>query len=445
MGCKTIPLNRARETVVVIGGGIAGVAAARTLHDAGYEVSLIEARNRLGGRIHTDRSLGTAIELGASRIHGASRNPITMLARQHGVRLEKVVWENLSGYESDGTPLDKRYLGDIYDKVYGTLVRAFLKSLGGAEDRPVEEVIQKERNDRNATPVERRMFEFGLSNFEILFGAPLSDLSFEGGKEYDEYRGGDHFVVNGLDTVPRQLAVGLNISTGKVVQSIEHGRSHIRIHTDDGTIQADRVIITVPLGVLKANRIKFDPELPDEKRDAIAQLGMGHINKIALKFPRPFWPKEDFAIARTTSVRGEYTTFVNAYHFTNEPILVGQIPSSYRNGLENVPDDQIFAEAVGVLRRMYGSNVPDYTDAVRTRWAADPFALGAQSYNKFGVESGPLRDVLAQPIDDRLFFAGEATNRKRYGSVSGAYNSGLRAAEELMNLRPADTSAPETS
>lgn len=445
IGCRTIPLNRARETVVVIGGGIAGIAAARTLHDEGYEVSLIEARNRLGGRIHTDRSLGTAIELGASRIHGAGRNPVTTLARQYGVRLEKVDWTVLSGYETDGTPLDERYLGTIYDKVYNTLFRAVIRTFGTAEDRPVEEIIQEFRSDRNATPAERRMFEFGLGTFEILFGASLRDLSFEGGKEYEEYRGGDHLVINGLDTVPKQLAMGLDISMGNVVRSVEYGRNRVRVHTDDGTLQADRVIVTVPLGVLKANSIVFTPELPVEKLDAIGQLGMGYINKFALRFPRPFWPKDDFAIAHASDHRGKYSAFVNAYRFTNEPILVGQVGSSFKNGLEGLSDEQVLAEAVDVLRGMYGTRVPDPTSAVRTRWASDPFAFGAQSYNKFGVDSGPLREALAQPVDDRIFFAGEATDRKRYGSLSGAYKSGLRAAQELMNVRPAVTSVPQSS
>lgn len=444
-GCTSLPFIPGPETTVVIGAGIAGIAAARTLHDAGYPVSVIEARDRVGGRIHTDRSLGTTIELGASRIHGGSRNPITVLARRYGVQLKKVDWSALSGYDFDGTPLNEPYLGKIYDKVYSVLVREFLRTLGGAPDKPIEQVVQKGRQDLGATPAERRMYEFGLSVFETLYSAPLKDLSFEGGKAYDPYGGGDHFVINGFDTIPRQLAAGIDINTGQVVRRVEYGRNRIRIHTDDGTIQTDRVIVTVPLGVLKVNSIEFSPELPADKLDAIDKLGMGYFNKIALRFPKPFWPKDDFGIVHATDVRGEYNAFVNAYHFTDEPILVCQIPSSFNGGLEAMPDEQVFAEAVDVLRNMYGSRVPEPSVAVRSRWAADPFALGAQSYNKFGVESGAQRKILAEPVDDRIFFAGEATDRKRYGTVSGAYDSGVRAANALMKVRPTGTAPLVTS
>ena len=439
VACNTLPGPVSRsESVIIIGAGMAGIAAARALKERGFRVLVLEGRQRIGGRVLTDRSLGAPIDLGASHIHGGLRNPITLLAREYGVESTRVEWHNLVGFETDGTPLEYETLSKVSDNLYSVLRRAVLRGIGTKEDVPVEEIIQRVTRSRSFTRAERRMFEFGLASFELITAASLDQLSWQNSKEYKDYGGGDHIVTNGYDGVVQGYAKGLDIRLQQRVTRIETSASEVHITTNDGVLSADRVIVTVPLGVLKANTIEFVPALPDEKLHAIDSLGMGLLNRVALRFPKAFWPREPHALVHGTDNRGEFSVFVNLYRYTGEPILVAMIPMGYANALEGMSERDAAALGVEVLRRMYGSSVPESDGTVQTRWGSDPYTLGAYSYNRLGG-AGEDHDVLARPVGDRLFFAGEATHRRKYGSVSGAYHSGIRAADEIVRAALATT------
>ena len=431
LGCATLPLTGRDESVIVVGAGIAGLAAARNLQATGYTVTVLEASRRVGGRIYTNRDLGVPVELGASRIHGIKNNPIVPLLDQAGLGYLEVDWNSLSGIETDGTPMDNAELANVRDRLLGIFRRAFIRNLTVSEDFPIEHIIQREFRRREFSDRERRVLYFGIVSAEMMNASPFVEASWKYALAYEAFPGGDHFIVNGFDAVPELLATNLDVKMQVEVTRIDYGSSPVRVTTNSGTLSADRVVVTVPLGVLKAGLIEFSPALPLDKQRAIERIGMGLINKIALEFPKTFWPEHVHALAYGSDVRGEYPAFVNVARYTGASLLMAYVPSTYLNALEGMSDEDAIGGAVEVLRRMYGSSVPDPVNAVRTRWGAHPFTRGAFSFNKVGATTKD-RDVLGKPVDERLFFAGEATSRKRFGSVSGAYLSGIRAAQDIM-------------
>ncbi len=433
LGCATLPRTRRNESAIVVGAGIAGLAAARELEAWGYRVIVLEGSRRIGGRIYTSRDLGLPVELGASRIHGIKNNPIVPLLDETGAGYIPVDWDHLSGFETDGTPMDAQELSSVRDRITGIFLRSIFRNFGNTEDFPIEDIIQRELKRRNYTPHERRVLMFGVTSAEMANASPFTEASWKYALDYDVYRGGDHFIVNGFDGVTNLLAAGLDIKTGVTVNAIDYGGGSVRVETGEGTLSADRVVVTVSVGVLKARQIAFSPQLPQAKEDAIDRIGMGLINKIALRFPKAFWPTDVHALAHGTDLRGEYPAFVNLSLYTGEPVLTAYVPGDFQDGLENLSDKDAIGGAVDVLRRMYGSHVPDPLNAVRTRWGDDAFTRGAFTFNKVGA-TGRDRDTLAEPVGRRVFFAGEATSRKRFGSVSGAYLSGIRAAQEITAL-----------
>ncbi len=433
LGCATIPRISRNETAIVVGAGMAGLAAARELEASGYRVTVLEGSRRVGGRIYTSRDLGLPVELGASRIHGIKNNPLVPLLDDTGAGYIHVDWDHLSGFETDGTPMDTQELSSVRDRITGIFLRSMFRNFVTSADFPIEDIIQRELRRRKFTPQERRVLMFGVTSAEMANASPFTEASWKYALDYDEYKGGDHFITNGFDGVTDMLAAGLDIKTGVTVKGIEYGGGSVRVETDDGTLSADRVVLTVSVGVLKARQIAFSPRLPQAKEDAIERIGMGLINKIALRFPQTFWPTDVHALAHGTDVRGEYPAFVNVSLYTGEPVLTAYVPGNYQGGLEDLSDKDAIAGAVDVLRRMYGSRVPDPVNAVRTRWGDYPFTRGAFTFNKVGATVRD-RDTLAEPVHGRVFFAGEATSRRRFGSVSGAYLSGIRAAREITAL-----------
>ena len=269
-------------------------------------------------------------------------------------------------------------------------------------------------------------------------GAPFGQTSWKFLRDFEAYGGEEQFVTSGFDALPKSMAVDLDVRFRQKVEAIEYADNRVRVTTGDTTFTGDFVVVTVSLGVLQSNAVTFAPELSEAKQRAIERMGMGNVNKIGLAFPKPFWPIDKHALVHATDNMGEYPTFINMARYSDQPVLLAMIPQSYRNALEGVPNATLAKEAYAVLQAMYGTNIPAPTKIVRSTWQADPLFRGAFSYNKIDAE-GEDRDILAQPIGDKIFFAGEATHRKKYGSVGGAYDTGQRAAREVFHAtRPPD-------
>lgn len=247
----------------------------------------------------------------------------------------------------------------------------------------------------------------------------------------EEFEGDDALFVHGFGVITEFLARGLNIALGQPVSEIEWDQSPVRVITQGSAFLADHVVVTLPLGVLQAQKVRFSPELPRDKRRAIATLGMGVLNKCYLRFPEAFWPADVDWLEYIPARHGEWTEWVSFKRAADSPILLGFNAADRGREIERWSDQQIVASAMQTLKTIFGPGIPEPTDYQISRWATDPFSLGSYSYNQVGFKPG-MRKALAAPLNSKLFFAGEASHEAYFSTAHGAYLSGLRAAKEIL-------------
>ena len=250
--------------------------------------------------------------------------------------------------------------------------------------------------------------------------------------EYKEYGGSDQFMLNGYTPIVSAMSSKLSILHRHIVQKITLSTSGVVVTTKSGKFEADRVIVTLPLGVLQKGLIEFEPLLPADKERSLERLGMTTLNKIVLQFPKAFWPREPHGFAQLAN-EDSAQLFFNVHHYHDAPILTYLISASNGREVEAMENADAVAYATDALKQMFGSSIPEPSIGLRTKWNNNKYSFGSFSYRKAG-SSPSDRVALAAPIENRIFFAGEATHPTRYGTVHGAYLTGLRAAKELMRV-----------
>ncbi len=417
-------------TVIVIGAGMAGLAAARTLHDSGYNVTVLEARDRIGGRVWSSQKWPEAtVDLGASWIHGVRRNPLTAIADEiDAVRLE-TDYDNVILYDSAGALQPDRAWSTL-DEYHGLLEDAIYDA--DASMSILQAAMEAGLGELDAD--ERRLFDFMANAYiEHEFATDINKLSATGVYEGSTYGGGDVLFPNGYGELVAHVGRNITVQRNTVVSAVQYAGSGVTVQTNNGTLTADYVVVTLPIGVLQQNKVQFNPPLPEAKRTAIHSLGRGVLNKAFLKFDNAFWQKQPEWIHMIPEQKGQFTSWLNPYHYTNAPILLAFNAGDFGIAIEQWSDAQILGEATTQLRKMYGSNVPAPLDAQLTRWHSDPFAHCSYSSAVVGITDS-TRSELATSVQDKLFFAGEATNAEYPSTVHGAYLSGVRAAEEILWL-----------
>ena len=431
------------EKIIIIGAGMAGLAAARTLQEAGYSVQILEGRDRIGGRTHTDYSLDASIDLGAAWIHGPLGNPLTPFVPQFGVEAANTDYDNEEGgnlmaFAADGTPLNaveyaygRQYFWAAFNHVLGsTLIDP------PAEVRSITELVAYGLpGAEQLTPTQQQGLAYVADvTSQLLDAADPSEVDWRLEHDYMHLPGGDLLLYGGgYGQIVQGLAKGLTIETEVIVSELSYDDQGVTLTTNHGNIQAERVILTVPLGVLKAGKIKFSPALPAEKQAAIARIGMGTFEKLALQFPSQFWPQEPQMIQLMPETSNSlFGAWLNIAHYTHQPILVAHHAGTRAKIVNQMSDGELIEAALTTLSTMFGPDIPTPDAYVRTNWAADPFLCGAYSFPKIGSLADD-RQILAQPILDRLFFAGEATHVHYFATAHGAYETGVRAAREAMN------------
>ncbi len=417
--------------VLVLGAGIAGLAAARTLTDKGLSVIVLEARNRVGGRMWTDSSLGLPLDLGASWIHGVSGNPITKLAKQFGVKTVPTDDENGIAFAADGSALPddeftrmEALFEDIYEEV-----AAMQEDTD--EDMSLQQAFDQVITSRNLSEADlRRLNYYAYLATALEYGADMKDLSLWEWDQDEEFGGDEVIFPGGYNQITDGLAKGLDIRLGTVVKTVRYGSDGVEVETSVGLFVADKAVVTFPLGVLKQASVKFELPLPESKQVAIDRLGMGILNKVYLKFSEIFWDEDVQAISYIGEELGEWNDWLSFVPFTGEPVLMAFHGGDKGFALEDLSDDEIRAGAMQTLRVMFGDDIPEPDGMLVTRWGKDPFAFGAYSHIP-PFASGADYDALFAPVDDVLYFAGEATSREYPSTVHGAYLSGVAAAEEI--------------
>lgn len=426
-------VRRAGHTkrVLVIGAGLAGLAAARRLQTAGHDVTVLEARDRIGGRIWTSaRWPDLPLDLGATWIHGVRGNPINALADDIRAKRLRTDYDRSVLHDTDGREIEGARAAAVEamrERLSDTLGRAQQRD----RDASVQSVADALATRMKATPAQRRDLAFAVSaDIEQEYAGSASRLSAQWFDDADEFEGGDVLFAEGFRTIVDHLAAGLRIECNQVVREVDWRRGAVRVVTDAGEFEAGQIVVTLPLGVLKAGDVRFVPELPAAKREAIARLGMGILDKCYLKFPEVFWDEDADWLEYIPDTPGAWTEWVSFHRVARQPVLLGFNAADRAVEIETWTDDAIVEDAMRTLRIMHGHDIPDPLDAQITRWHRDPFARGSYSFNALGATPA-MRDALAAPLDGTVFFAGEATGRKHSGTAHAAYLSGLRAAREM--------------
>ncbi|KAF2285950.1 hypothetical protein GH714_009147 [Hevea brasiliensis] len=436
-------------SVIIVGAGLAGLSAARQLMSFGFKVVVLEGRNRPGGRVYTQK-MGrkdqfAAVDLGGSVITGIHANPLGVLARQLSIPLHKVR-DNCPLYRPDGAPVDKEVdyrIEFIFNKLLDKVME-LRKIMGGfANDVSLGSVLERLRKLYAVarSTEERQLLDWHLANLEYANAGCLSNLSATYWDQDDPYEmGGDHcFLAGGNWRLIKELCEGVPIFYGKAVNTVRYGSEGVMVIAGEQVFQADMVLCTVPLGVLKKRTIKFEPELPGRKLAAIDRLGFGLLNKVAMVFPHVFWG-EDLdtfgCLSENSSKRGEFFLFYGYHTVSGGPVLIALVAGEAAQIFEYTDPSTLLHRVLRVLRGIYnpkGVDVPDPIQTICTRWGSDPFSYGSYSHVRV-QSSGSDYDLLAESVGGRLFFAGEATTRQYPATMHGAFLSGLREASRILRI-----------
>ena len=411
---------------VVIGGGAAGIAAARVLHDAGEDVLLIEAAHRLGGRARSVTlgplcssgsgspdwvsalALTQSVDFGCGWLHSATRNPWTRIAQDGGFTVDRSSPHWREQWCGLGFPAsEQRAFSDSYD--------AWDAAAHAALDGPDRSLA--------SIPAEPRWRQMREAISGYANGAPMDRVSLHDWAAYDDAAGEENWALPaGYGTLIVGRARDVPTRLGTPVRRIDHRGRTLRIETDAGTIEADRAIICVPTATLTA--IVFDPPLP-AKDDAAAALPLGLADKVFVAVDRPKWPAHAHLI-------GDPYRACTASHRLSPfgwPIVESFFGGDCAEALEN--ERAACAFAVDELVALLGSDWRARLHPLAaTRWRHEPFIHGSYSHALVGHAN--QREVLAAPVDDRLFFAGEACSATDFSTAHGAYQTGVTAARAVL-------------
>ena len=418
------------KTVVVIGAGIAGLAAAKQLQEQGCTVIVLEAQDRIGGRVRSDRSLGLAFDEGASWIHGAGlSHPIRKIRSEAGLDVFETDDDDLGYYLNN----NQTYPASTWeaDETRFNQAQAQVQQ-NGALGQSFQQVL-----DNLYPPAQRSLgFKLMLSAFlEFDTGTDLADLSSLYVDDDEAFSGPEWLITNGYDHLATYLAQGLEVRLQSPVTAIDYSGAKVQINLGQQSLEADYALVTVPLAVLKANTLGFSPALPQDKTQALNGLSMGNLNKFLLLWDEPLWENHPLFLGYLESqVKGKFNLFLNYRKFSQANALMGFAFGRYALDTEALSDAEVQAEMMAQLRAAFGSSLPEPRALRRSRWASNPYIRGSYSSVNPQGRSSAYTD-LARPVENKLFFAGEHTSKDYRGTVHGAYLSGLAAAEKIYDLQ----------
>lgn len=419
--------------VLIIGAGAAGIAAWRELHSAGLNVAVLEARNRIGGRILTDHSTPSPVELGAEFVHGKPKAIWSILEK---ARLKVVESSDTRLVSGKGGlrpyPAFWKIIEKLNKRIDPAQEISYDQFLAAADTSPFEKLVAKSYVEGfNAARAE-------LISVSAVAIADRATAATEGTRQFR--------LSAGYGSLIDWLAAGLpsdSLYLQTTVKEIRWQRGHVEVVADcahrEITFLAARLVVTVPLGILQLlpgtrGAIQFVPPLP-QKEAALRHLQVGHVIKLMICFRERFW-KIHGQFAFVISFDRDIPTW-----WTQEPltsnVLTGWAGGSAAEKLLNLSRDELFDCAVGSLGRIFGKAerwLRERVDRIYYHdWSKDPFSRGAYSYPKVGGLKAA--QTLAEPVNDTIFFAGEATDfRGANGTVHAALDSGISAARKIARV-----------
>jgi len=422
------------ENVIVVGAGLAGLTAARDLQAAGLNVTVIEARDRIGGRAYTDNSTGIPLDMGASWILGIDASATYELAVEAGVAVSgHTDWDIFQGWDFDGSAYT---ISDADDADFFARVEAGCRQNYQNQTSTSFEVMTEAMYANGDFPnLNRREFEYLVAtHFELEYAGDVSLMSASQCWEGSDYFGDDVIIPGGYSQLPEFLSNGLDIRLNTVVTAVTYDNQGVTLTTTTGDFRSDRAVITVPIGVLRSGDIQFSPALPQSKLDAINLIGSGTLNKTWMIFPSAFWDTDTLMFGYMSDPKGHFTEWYSFDDLETFNVLLAFNGGSEAIDMESMTDEEITAEAMAILRTMFGPGIPEPFDVIQTRWNSDPFSQGSYGFLAAGAVSSRDRSNLAENVMERLFFAGEATSATHYATTEGAIRSGKKAATDVIGV-----------
>ncbi len=438
--------------VIVVGAGAAGLAAGTELGNAGLSVLILEARERIGGRILTQRDPGTAIpiELGAEFIHGFPPEIWTPLLDAKA-KISEVTGESWC-YQRELMPCDftndvHRILKSMHDETSDQSFSSFL-----AQYCPDDDDLRQQEMKKHALAYVSgfNAADPDLVGVHWLVKGMREEAIVEGDRVFRS--------ANGYEDLLRVFRSRLQSSqvtvvTGIAISGITWNRSGVTISTEDGPLpcQAKQVLVSVPLSILQIpvggkGGIEFSPALPPEKSAALNKLEMGKVIRLVLRFRDRFWDSMTPSSTQRRTLSDMGFLFSDDEWFptwwttlpAREPVITGWAPFRCAERLSGRDRSFVVDRGLRTLSQLLGMNLPGLEErlvgAYFHDWQGDPFSRGAYSYGKVGADGA--QEALAKPVDNTLFFAGEATaSPGSNGTVHGAIASGYRAAREILSGR----------
>jgi len=421
LGCKK-PLGNFPEgfRVIVVGAGAAGLYAAKKMKEHGADITILEATGQIGGRIRKlDGFADFGIDLGAEWIHG-----------QRALTKDLANGANFSVFE-DLTETDYWIDGQLTANVSNNQINELNAILEGEQIYSGADVSLRQRASQLGLPasydglLEAMAGEYGTRS--SLLSLKYTQQEFEnwssGGKDFK-------YARTQLDLINEVIAATVvdDIVFNSPVSSIDHSGSTVSVTTAGNTVyEADRVLVTVSLGVLKAGLIHFSPELPSEKLDAIQAVGFDAGMKIFLKFGQNFWNGRSIGGASVCPAYYDVGYGKGGNDHVLGAFLMGE-KAEYLSSLGQAAVQELLFELDSIFN---GQATANYMASHIMDWAQVPYVRGAYSFSSLGI--GNKRNALATSVNDRLFFAGEATHTEgHFQTVHGALETGEREFEKIL-------------
>ncbi|XP_021718950.1 polyamine oxidase-like [Chenopodium quinoa] len=457
----TLASAASSPSVIIVGAGMSGISAAKDLHDQGVkDFIFLEATDRIGGRIHKTEFAGHAVEMGANWLHGVGgprKNPMYEIAKEIKLRSFYSDWNNISynSYKQEGGRYSKEEVDAALDMAesnedYAEELSERLSAKKGKDDDMSLLAAERLNHREPKTPLEK-MIDFYSFDGEQAESPRVTSLKHIIPRpEYTLFGENDYFVADsrGFESIVHHIAKTYLTYTNdtlndprvifnQVVKEVDYSNSGIvTVKTEDGNeYTAQAVILSPSVGVLQSGLISFKPELPFWKRRAIAEFSLGIYTKIFLKFPKKFWPTgkgtEFFFYAHER--RGYYAFWQQLeMEYPGSNILMVTVTDDESKRVEAQPDEKTKAEAMEVLRKIFGDDIPDATEILIPRWYSDRFYKGTFSNWPVGYTIKKHNNLKA-PVEN-VFFTGEHTHAQLFGYADGAYYAGKRAANDVNKL-----------
>lgn len=409
--------NTSHFDIVIVGAGAAGISAAHTLLAKGYEIAVVEASGRIGGRVWTDpSSFCIPCDVGAHWLHYGSENFYKEYGESNGFNIYPDA-RNLAVYDKD--VIVKEGPGLIIEGLE-LMERAIEESVGAGLDMSLADATANVDHPMHSVA--------GYILGPWTMGKELDHLSLLDYAELEEST--DWFCRQGFGTLVAHYGSTLPVSLNTTVTAIDWSGNNLKIATDKGTIRSKAVILTVSTGVLASGVITFKPALPTRKVESFDAISMGHYEHIWLEFAVPIADStpDVYIVGLADENDSMFSAFANA---SGSHLTYFDIGGDAAEQMSRTSQTDRVDFALSQLRSIFGSEIDrTLVRGSASSWATDPLTIGSYATAQPGAY--PMRETLREPIADKIFFAGEACHRTMYASVAGAHLSGKEAAEQCV-------------